>query len=99
MPDSSSQTISKLPHWRKALSASADSERAKHFLNLLAATEGGAWLPKASTEQARILVALFAGSRALSDWLMSRPQFLEVFDPDALKFPRRKQGLRQELDQ
>src|SRR5882724_8044571 len=99
MPDSFDKRFRKLFNWRNALKSSADRERAKHFLALLAATEEGSWLEKASAEQARIVVALFAGSRALSDWLILHPELVEVFEPDALKFPRRKQGLRQELDQ
>jgi glutamate-ammonia-ligase adenylyltransferase len=99
MPDSFDKKIPKLSTWRQAITSSADPERAKHFLALLAATEAHSWLEKASAEQARIVSALFAGSRALSDWLSSHPQCTETLEPEALKFPRRKQGLRQELDQ
>ena len=99
MPDSSFKTSRKLSNWKNALSASAEPERAQHFLTLLAATGAGWRLEEVSTEQARILIALFDGSRALSDWLISHPQLVEAFEPEALRFPRRKQGLRQELDQ
>src|SRR5579859_4322723 len=99
MPDSALKEISKLSNWKNAITASADPERARHFLSLLASTEAGLPLEEASKERARILIALFDGSRALSDWLISHPQFIKIVEPEALKFPRRKQGLRQELGQ
>src|SRR5262245_2218244 len=99
MPDSFEKRLPKLSTWRNAINSSADPERAKHSLVLLAATEACSWMEKASAEQAGVLVTLFVGSRALTDWLIAHPQLFEVFEPEALKFPRRKQGLRQELDQ
>jgi glutamate-ammonia-ligase adenylyltransferase len=99
MADSLEKRFAKLSTWKSAIKSSADRERATHFLALLAATSAGSWLEKASVEQARILVSLFGGSRALSNWLILHPDLIEVFEPEALKFPRRKQGLRQELDQ
>src|SRR5436190_1324850 len=98
MPKSFDKRLAKLSTWRNAIKSSADPERAKRFLALLAATQAGDWLEKASAEQARILVSLLVGSRALSDWLIVHPNIVAVFDPEALKFPRRKQGLRQELE-
>jgi glutamate-ammonia-ligase adenylyltransferase len=97
MPDSFETRISKPSIWSHLLKSSADPERAKHFLRLLAATAADSWLEKVSADQARILTALFVGSRGLSERLISHPEFLEVLDPDALKYPRREQGLRQEL--
>jgi glutamate-ammonia-ligase adenylyltransferase len=41
---------------------------------------------------------LFSGSQALSNLLMARPEWLPVLAPEALKFPRRKQGLRNEVN-
>jgi len=99
MADSFEKRLPKLATWRNAIDSSADPDRATHFLVLLAGTSAGSWLEKAWSEQARLLVTLFVGSRALSDWLISHPQLVEVFESDALKFPRRKQGLRQELHQ
>jgi glutamate-ammonia-ligase adenylyltransferase len=55
-------------------------------------------LEKASTEQARILAAVFSGSQALSNLLVARPEWLAVLRPGALEYGRRKQGLRQERD-
>ena len=42
--------------------------------------------------------ALFSGSQALSNLLVARPDWLGVLEPEALKFPRRKQGLRNEVN-
>ena len=68
------------------------------LLDLLAATSAGEALQAASAEQARILAALFAGSQALGNLLVARPDWLSVLEPEALKFPRRKQGLRNEVN-
>ena len=57
----------KTPAWTNAIKTCADPQRARQFLDLLAATSAGAALPAASGEQARILAALFSGSQALSN--------------------------------
>ena len=41
---------------------------------------------------------LFSGSQALSNLLAARPEWLGALEPEALKFPRRKQGLRNEVN-
>ena len=87
----------KIPTWTNAIKTCAEPQRAKHFLDLLAATDAGAALRAASAEQARILVALFSGSQALSNLLAARPDWLGLLEPEALKFPRREQGLRTEV--
>lgn len=84
--------------WKKAIATSADPARAAHFHALLAATEAGKALADASEVQVRLLASLFAGSQALSNLLVSHPAWLELLEPDRLKYPRRKQGLKQELD-
>src|SRR5690242_21071565 len=88
----------KAPNWAKAIRASADPARAKHFFQLLAETSAGPVLQKASAEQSAILGALFSGSQALSTLLVSHPDWLELLTPEQLKFPRRKQGLLREVD-
>jgi len=84
--------------WKKAVAGSADPTRAAHFHALLAATEAGPALADASELQARLLASLFAGSQALSNLLVAHPGWLELTEPDRLKFPRRKQGLKQEVE-
>src|ERR1035437_4679050 len=86
----------KNPVWTNAIKSCADPQRAKQFLELLAATSAGTALQASSAEQARILAALFSGSRALSNLLVARPEWFGVLEPEGLKFPRRKQGLRNE---
>ncbi|HVM48297.1 MAG TPA: hypothetical protein VMU04_09730 [Candidatus Acidoferrum sp.] len=88
----------RVPAWAKALGASADAPRARHFFELLAATSAGAALQACSAEQARVLAALLGGSQALSNLLVARPDWLAALEPDALKYPRRKQGLRNEVN-
>ena len=85
------------PVWTSAFKSCADPLRARQFLELLTATSAGAALLAASGEQARILAALFSGSQALSNLLVARPDWLSVLEPELLKFPRRKQGLRHEV--
>jgi glutamate-ammonia-ligase adenylyltransferase len=85
--------------WAAALNASADPQRAKHQLELLAATPASAALAGASAEQAQILCALFSGSEALSSWLIANPESISVLSPESLKHPRREQGLRREVNE
>lgn len=88
----------KSPVWTSAIKTCADPQRAKHFLDLLAATNAGAALQALPVEQVRILTALFSGSQALSNLLVARPDWLGELEPEVLKFPRRKQGLRIEVN-
>jgi glutamate-ammonia-ligase adenylyltransferase len=90
--------IHSAPAWAKSVKACADQRRAKHFLELLAATSAATALKKCSGEQARILAALFSGSPALSDSLAAHPDWLDLVAPETLKFPRRKQGLQNEVN-
>ena len=53
----------KNPVWANAIKSCADPQRANHFFDLLAATSIGEVLKVSSVEQARILAALFSGSR------------------------------------
>jgi glutamate-ammonia-ligase adenylyltransferase len=85
------------PLWSKAIAASADPQRAKHFADLLAATAAGPRLETLSADQVRVLLALFSGSQALSEWLVAHPDWLATLDFESLKHPRRAQGLRAEI--
>src|SRR5262245_27448396 len=83
------------PVWRKAASAAADPERVAHYL-----TQLGARLQDASPEHARILAALFSGSPASGDLLVKHPDWIpSLLQPDALKHPRREEGMRREIAQ
>lgn len=85
-------------NWTKAIKSCADPSRAKHFLKLLAETNARPTLEKANPNQCGILVALFSGSQALSTLLVANPDLLDLLAPEQLQFPRRKQGLRKEVD-
>jgi glutamate-ammonia-ligase adenylyltransferase len=83
--------------WAKAIKTSADPQRAKRFLELLAAAGAGADLEKASAGQASMLAALLSGSPVLSNLLVAHPDWLAALDIEHLRHPRRKQGLRREV--
>lgn len=85
--------------WTKAIKNSPDPQRARHHLDLLAATSASAALEAASAEQARILCALLSGSQALSNWLISNPESVSLLTPEMLKHPRFAQGLRWEVNE
>ncbi len=87
----------KSPVWSKALKNCADPQRARHYLDPLAATTAAGSLSSASAEQARILCALFSGSQTLSNWLIAHPELLSNLTPELLQHPRRPQGLQREL--
>ena len=63
----------------------------------LAATQAGALLEKYSGDQARLLVAVLAGSRIFGDTLAARPDWVADLEIERLRFSRRDQGLRSEL--
>src|SRR4051812_17202885 len=84
--------------WSKALKASADPQRGRHYLELLAATSAGGVLRGFSAERARILLSLLSGSKALSETMIAHPEWLDLLEPEALKFSRRKQGLSLEVN-
>src|SRR5262245_9219852 len=84
--------------WPKAIQASADPSRAKHFSELLKATSGASFMKRASAEQARILAAIFSGSQALCELLLANPDWLEAsLRPEQLQHARQKQGLERDL--
>ena len=66
----------KNPVWTNAIKSCPDPQRARHFLDLFAATNASAALQAPSAEQARILAALFSGSQALSNLLAARPEWI-----------------------
>jgi glutamate-ammonia-ligase adenylyltransferase len=84
--------------WQKLAGTSADPARVKHFLDLLAATEAGPQLEKYSADQIRVVVALLSGSQALGNLLVANPDWLSVLDIEQLKFPRRVEGVRREIE-
>jgi glutamate-ammonia-ligase adenylyltransferase len=84
--------------WQKLAAASADPARVRHFLALLAATEAGPQLEKYSADQIRVVVVLLSGSQALGNLLVANPGWLSVLDIGQLKFPRRVEGFRREIE-
>jgi glutamate-ammonia-ligase adenylyltransferase len=84
--------------WQQAASQSADPERVRHYFDLLSKTDGAPNLKALPKEHTQILSAMFSGSQALSTLVTTHPAWLELLNPEALAFARRKQGLRQERD-
>jgi glutamate-ammonia-ligase adenylyltransferase len=84
--------------WQKLAGTSADPARVKHFLDLLAATGIGPQLEKFSADQIRVVVALLSGSQALGNLLVANPDWLSALDIEQLKFPRRAEGFRREIE-
>jgi glutamate-ammonia-ligase adenylyltransferase len=84
--------------WQKLAGTSADPARVKHFLDLLAAAGAGPQLEKYSPDQIRVVVALLSGSQALGNLLVANPGWLSVLDIEQLKFPRRADGFRHEIE-
>ena len=84
--------------WQKLAGTSADPARVKHFLDLLAAAGAGPQLEKFSPDQIRGVVALLSGSPALGNLLVANPGWLSVLDIEQLKFPRRADGFRHEIE-
>jgi glutamate-ammonia-ligase adenylyltransferase len=84
--------------WQKLTGISADPARVKHFLDLLAATGAGPPLEKFSADRIRVVVALLSGSSALGNLLVANPDWLSVLDIQQLKFPRRAEGFRREIE-
>ena len=84
--------------WKKAIGASADPQRAKRFFEALSVGQGATALKGYPAEPARIVATLFGGSQALSNLLVAHPEWLELLAPEVVQFPRRKQGLRNEVN-
>ena len=87
----------KNPAVAKAIRSSADPERAKHFFDLLSETAARTKLKKISSDQANLLASLFSGSQVLGNALVTHPDWLNHLEVELLRFPRRAQGLRQEV--
>jgi glutamate-ammonia-ligase adenylyltransferase len=66
---------------------------------MMAATDAKGVLEHASAEQARILAALFCGSPVMTRQLAAHPDWMAILEPGRLRFPRRDQGLRTEVNE
>jgi glutamate-ammonia-ligase adenylyltransferase len=84
--------------WQKLAGTSADPARVRHFLDLLAATDAASQLEKFSAEQIRVVIALLSGSQALGNLLVTNPSWLSALDIEQLKFPRRADDFRREIE-
>lgn len=83
--------------WDNAVQNAADPARARDYGAQLVPFLPDGYFDKLPPEQARILAALFSGSRALSEQLITRPDWLPVISAEQLANPRRLEGLRREV--
>jgi [glutamine synthetase] adenylyltransferase / [glutamine synthetase]-adenylyl-L-tyrosine phosphorylase len=84
--------------WQKIIKASADPARIRDFLNSTGETGSRSQLDKLSADSARVLAALLSGSQFLAELLLANPNLFSIFDFDRLRFPRRAEGLRREVE-
>lgn len=84
--------------WTRAIKNCADSGRVKQWLEVLADSPAAAELAAVSEEQARILSALFSGSKVLSERISRAPALLSILTPENLQTPSRKERLEQEVE-
>lgn len=81
--------------WTELIKGAAEPERAERYVKLLRekspAVEG--W----SEPEARLLCALLGGSEYAGNLLVANPEWLEMLQAEGLQYPRRKQGMGQEL--
>lgn len=87
----------KNPLWQQAIANCADPQRARHYHKLFAAAFGES-VGRLTSGQILVLVALFSGSQALSDWLVAHPDCLGQLDLEHIRHARRRQGLQQEAE-
>ena len=81
--------------WQNLFRETADARRAQSSFDMLppAAVKG------MKAEDAKMLAAVLGGSECIPQWLVAHPEWLEIFDSNALKRTRRLAGLQRELNQ
>ncbi|HTV41122.1 MAG TPA: bifunctional [glutamate--ammonia ligase]-adenylyl-L-tyrosine phosphorylase/[glutamate--ammonia-ligase] adenylyltransferase [Candidatus Sulfotelmatobacter sp.] len=83
--------------WEKVIKASADPVRVQDFLKSLPAPGERSQLADYSMDSARVLAALVSGSQFLAEFIQSNPHLLSVLDFEQLRFPRRSDGFRRDV--
>ncbi|MGH7940059.1 MAG: bifunctional [glutamate--ammonia ligase]-adenylyl-L-tyrosine phosphorylase/[glutamate--ammonia-ligase] adenylyltransferase, partial [Limisphaerales bacterium] len=83
--------------WEKVAKDSADPVRVRNYLKSVATPRERSWLDKCSTDSARMLAAVLSGSQFLGEVLHSNPDLLPLLDYEQLRFSRRMNGLRREV--
>ncbi len=83
----------------RAITQAPAPERARRGFDQLLQTNGARAGRELSSEQARILAALFSGSPALGNLLLAHPLWLDtLLSPENLHHARQEQGLRREVE-
>jgi len=87
----------KNPVLAAVLEFSADPERARRYFEALEATAAGPVLKTFSSDQAKILAALFSGSQTLGNLLVAHPDWLGSLDAGRLQFRDGNRGCAMSL--
>jgi [glutamine synthetase] adenylyltransferase / [glutamine synthetase]-adenylyl-L-tyrosine phosphorylase len=82
--------------WETAIKKCADPERAKRYAGQFEALKPD-YLKGLAPDQAAVLAALFSGSRALSELLLAKSEWIDTLEIERLRNPRRKEGLVREV--
>src|SRR5688572_26931855 len=89
----------KEPSWRHVAKASADPARATRGFEALLSVDRVPDLATCSEQHLKVFATIFAASEALTTLLLRHPEWTHaMLAPESLKFPRREQGLRQEVN-
>src|ERR1700721_2169591 len=88
----------KKPDWQKIINASADPARVKAFFTSSVQAALRPQLEKFSPDSAQALAALLSGSQFLGELLLANPALLPVIEFEQLRFPRRTEGFRREVE-
>ncbi len=83
--------------WEKIIKDSAEPLRVRNFLKSVATPREQTWLDNCSADSARVLTAVLSGSQFLGELLQSSPDLFSLLDFEKLRFPRRADGFRREV--
>src|SRR5688572_3531384 len=85
--------------WARGIAQSPDPVRVKARIEHLKSTPLWNRLKKSSSDQVQIMVQLFAGSQALGDLILAKPEWFDsTLSLEALQHPRQRQGLEREIE-
>lgn len=87
----------KNPASDKIAKESADPSRVQSFLTAAAAAPERSWLAECTVDSARVLAAVLSGSQFLTELIKSNPALLSLLEFERLRYPRRPEGFRREI--
>ena len=84
--------------WQEIIKTSADPTRVRNFL-ASAETAARSQIERFPRDPARIFAAVLSGSQFLGELMAAEPALLAVFEMERLRFPRRIEGFRRDVEQ